>query len=373
MQIKLPITSLGMVTPLGHGVITSAAAARAGLSRAGTLPGVTIEGSMDDEDHVVASASGHRISPLTDGFLQTGVWLRIGVEVLRDAVVYGTLPPPTDTSFWRRTALFAVVPDVTSERLGWPDDDEVGIGIGRVYAEPLCSLAGVDLAFAPAQVAVGHAGWAAAVCAARGALGRVADRAIVLGVDSYVDTLSLTVLGAAERLKSPDSPTGMLPGEAGGCFLLERSADRGGRAEASLLSAHHAPSRLPPPAEDEDPTAFIAAVGRELGAAAATALAEAGVPAGFAGDVFLDLNGEEWRARVWATALLQLRGHLDLDRCNTVLPCASFGEIGAASGPVAVGLAVRAFARGYARDDKALVLSTSENGDVAAAVVTRGR
>jgi 3-oxoacyl-[acyl-carrier-protein] synthase-1 len=126
-----------------------------------------------------------------------------------------------------------------------------------------------------------------------------------------------------------------------------------------------------PPGEQDDVTPFVTAVARQLSDAVVGVLADAAAPAPFTGDILLDLNGEEWRSRAWAAAQLRLQSHVDWDRCDLVLPCASFGEIGAASGPVAVALAVRAFTRGYARGEQTMVLSVSEDGDVGAALVAR--
>jgi 3-oxoacyl-[acyl-carrier-protein] synthase-1 len=51
----------------------------------------------------------------------------------------------------------------------------------------------------------------------------------------------------------------------------------------------------------------------------------------------------------------------------------SLGDVGAASGAVALAVAAQAFARGYATADQALVTSSSDHGDVAAACVRRPR
>jgi 3-oxoacyl-[acyl-carrier-protein] synthase-1 len=369
MQIKLPIASLGLVTALGDNVTQCAAGQRAGLSLARGLPDFMVEGPLDDDDNVEVAATGHTIGPLTEGFLPPGLWLRIGSAALADLLRYGELPPASDTGYWKRTALFLVVPDVTGDRFGWPEP-EVDTLVAGKYAEPLLALAEIYPTFQPGQIGTGHAGFAAAVCSARNLVGQGSyDRAVVLGVDSYVDPLSLGVLANEGRLKCDAAPTGLLPGEAGACVLVERQ--RRGRVEGTLLSACFTPSTVPAPGEDEARAAFIAAAGQALATAAATVLAEAGVATPFAGDLVLDLNGEEWRAHAWGAAQLRLQGAIDLGASNLVLPCESFGEIGAASGAAALCLATRAFARDYALGDHALLLSISENGDAGAVLVEK--
>jgi 3-oxoacyl-[acyl-carrier-protein] synthase-1 len=57
------------------------------------------------------------------------------------------------------------------------------------------------------------------------------------------------------------------------------------------------------------------------------------------------------------------------DDLELSLPATELGDTGAASGAIAIGLAVRAFLRGYARGPRALVWSRSERGQTAAARV----
>jgi 3-oxoacyl-[acyl-carrier-protein] synthase-1 len=322
----------------------------------------------------MAPVMGHRVSPLTDGFLQTGLWIRLGLAALRDLLAYGELPPPDDARFWGATALFVVVPDATSDRFGWPEEDVADI-VRDKFATPLAELLGASFRFDRARVFHGHAGGTAAAMAAKALLdGGSFDRAVLLGVDSYVDQLSLRVLDSEGRLKSPLVPVGLMPGEAGACVIFEReaaAARRTARREGSILAAHVFPAPAEPPDADGDRIPFYRDAGRRLAVAAATVLAEAERGAPFAGDVVADLNGEVSRAHAWAAARVGLARHVDFDRSNVVLPCGSFGEIGAASGLVGVCLAVRAFVRGYARGDATLVLSVSEDGEVAAALVGR--
>ncbi len=52
-----------------------------------------------------------------------------------------------------------------------------------------------------------------------------------------------------------------------------------------------------------------------------------------------------------------------------MVPAASLGDVGAASGAVARGVTARSFARGYARGPATLIVSSSERGDVGALVL----
>lgn len=376
MHTPLPITALGLVTALGHDVVHCAAAHRAGFSFARALPGLRVEAEFEDDEHHDAAVSGHALGPLTDGFLQAGRWIRLGLAALQNLAAYGALPPPDDAPFWSRTALMVIVPDTTSERFAWPYDEAMQLISSRFVAK-LLGLFGAPIAFDPGWIFTGHAGVAPAILAAQGLLAHGnLDRVIVLGVDSWVDAVSVGVLDDERRLKSPLSPAGMQPGEGAACFLVEREAvarHRAGRVEGAIVAAQHVAPPGPVPTQASDRAPFDHAVGRSLAAAASAVLGAAGVVGAFTGDLVIDLNGEEWKARVLSTARLLLRDVIDFDRAGTVFPCASFGEIGAASGPASVCLAVRAFARGYARAEKTLVLSIADGGEVAAVLLGADR
>jgi 3-oxoacyl-[acyl-carrier-protein] synthase I len=105
--------------------------------------------------------------------------------------------------------------------------------------------------------------------------------------------------------------------------------------------------------------------GVSLAQAIQQALQVGGISSPFRGDVISDHNGEEWRAVELAGARILLHAHLGPDAV-LVLPATCIGDVGAASGAVAVGVAVRAFIRHYASGDRSLVLCSSDHGDVGA-------
>jgi hypothetical protein len=57
---------------------------------------------------------------------------------------------------------------------------------------------------------------------------------------------------------------------------------------------------------------------------------------------------------------------VDFDRCRTVLPAESLGETGAASGFVAIALALFGFHEDGDEEAKAIVVSISDDGMVSA-------
>ncbi|MCP3169257.1 hypothetical protein [Myxococcus qinghaiensis] len=229
----------------------------------------------------------------------------------------------------------------------------------------------LELPVLPHQVwalASGHCGMAEAIkLAERELSARRLNRIIVLGADSYVDPLSLDWLAQRRRLKTPTRQTGTVPGEAGACVLLEsevsartRGAMIGGLVEATGLGVR-ADGKRPPPTT----------MGRALAEMVKNALPGPQDEQSFEGELLLDLNGEDWKAQVWGYAQVLLAEYLDLGRLRVVLPCESLGEIGAASGPASVCLAVGGFLRMRAPGDDAMSCSISDSGQVAAVRLRR--
>lgn len=385
MRVDLVVTSLGLVSPVGEGVVASAAAQRAGLAKPKPLPGVTVElpFALSDEEMaepLVVSVVGHRVTPLTDGFTQTGLWLRLAVAATRDLLGYGRLPAAADP-FWDRTLMYGVLPNVDSPRFGWPADEVLEIVESR-YLRLLAELAPIAGRIERARVRWAHAGAASALMDVASLVqGGSVDRVCLASVDSYCDFPTVKTLMDDGRLKSPDVQTGMQPGEAAAMILIERreaARSRGAEGSASIVSARHEkPANEPPSsAPSDDPTsggdhaAYFVQAGILWAKVITEALTDAGISR-FAGDIIVDLNGEEWRASAWGMAQVRLQNVIDFAACKLVVPCASFGEIGAASGVAGVCLAARSFARDYATGDATLVVSLSENGEVGAIVVGR--
>jgi 3-oxoacyl-[acyl-carrier-protein] synthase-1 len=340
-----------MVSSVGRDVVTACAATRAGVRRPSEVAGVPL---LDDEGGTTPMA-GYPIRGFTDGFFLTGRWIRMAQACLVDLVRYGALPAAEDSGFWSRTGLMLATPWLDEDRFQEPESDGLA-DFGRDYAAPLLRLAGVPVATEHVGVvSLGHGAAAVAVLRAADALGEGAlDRVIVLAADTYVDPYTLEWLAQHGRLKTPEAPAGLIPGEASAAFLLETETAarrRGARVEAVLEAAA---------AGTEANHFFTDEVNAGLGLSDVIAQL---LPADavFDGDLFTDLNGENWRAYELGCAQARLGGRLAGD-VRVVLPCDSLGETGAASAVIAVCMAVRSFVRGYGTKGRALVVSSSEHG-----------
>jgi 3-oxoacyl-[acyl-carrier-protein] synthase-1 len=358
-----------MVTNLGRDVRTACAAARAGISRLTPVAGFT----TFDPDVLEAPVIAAPIAGLTDGFAATGGFVRLAYAALEDLIHYGSLPGKGDGGFWRRTGLVWCLPEIIFERFMWPEEEVVEI-LRIACADRLSDVSGVPLAvFAGGQLPEGHIGAAEALSRIEQLADEAgADRVLLLATDSYLDELALRLLLNEGRVKSAESPTGLVPGEAGAAILLEEN----GRSSSACGAQCHimAAAALDPsqPLDEEDVPAARRALAPSVGMNLAIVIGsvlEQGKCESFAGTVFLDLNGEEWKAVAWGVALTQLDGRVNLEHTTIEFPCVSFGEIGAASAVAALCLSARAFVKGYSDGDHALVLSIGDRGQVSAILV----
>jgi 3-oxoacyl-[acyl-carrier-protein] synthase-1 len=354
--MNVVISGLGMVSAIGRDVVTACASLRAGLSRPAELAHYPV---LEDEDGEAVPLIGHPVRGMTEGFHLPGAWVRLGHASIRDLLLYGGLPRG-DAAFWERTLLVVATPVIDEERF---PDAPLLLTEERIRDDCALRIAGLlGMPLPASNVAIvsnGHAGTALGVQGAAQMIdeGRF-DRVIVAAVDSCTGASSLDWFAEHERLKTPELPAALFPGEAAAAFLLEAepaAVRRGARIEARIAGAAVA---------REESHFFTDQVnhGLALSAAAGQVLPEGSA---FSGDVFVDLNGEPWRAYELGCARTRLSDRM-LESAHLVMPASSLGETGAASGAVAVCAAVRSFVRGYASAGEALVLSSSEYGHVGA-------
>ena len=169
---------------------------------------------------------------------------------------------------------------------------------------------------------------------------------VVGTTDTLVDPDVLATLHAHGRLQV--GGVGLVPGEASAFVVVERGGGRpadvlGRMGEGALAhESGHLYSGQP-------------ALGQGLAAAAAQ------LPSREPVWPLSDCNGEPFRSSEWGHAAVRddvLRTSLDL----ATYPATAVGDTGAASTAVGLGLALRAFARGYAPRPTALLLAADALG-----------
>lgn len=361
----LTITAAEMITAVGPDRLNSCAAIRAGLVRSQQIPYFSI---LDNESQEVTPLVGRSIRGLTEGFFVQGLWVRLGAACLDVLVENAGLPGPSATKFWSRTGLLAVTPPIDDGRF----DCNGGYTVAKLKEAYLGRLSQV-LRFSIATenmdvVPLGHTGTVAALeRAATMITEHGLERIVVLSVDSYLDPLTLDWLVEFERLKTPTSPTGLIPGEAAACFVVEACGKVGDKGAAVRALVHE-------PALGSEENHYFSGE-RTQGAALAGVILQAlatsrNTSTTFSGDVISDVNGEEWRTYEFACARVRLSKQIG-SQAHFVLPATTLGEIGCASGAVAICIAMSSFERNYAQQDSVLIASSSDNGGVGAVLVSK--
>jgi 3-oxoacyl-[acyl-carrier-protein] synthase I len=363
------ISGLGLVTCVGHDVNTSCAAHRARLSRFRGLPELVVF----DPETLEEPIFGAPVDGVTDGFVASGRLLRLAQLAVADLIRYAGLPGREDLAFWSSTGVVWCLPDLSYSRFMWPEDEIPEI-LQVSFGDRLSSGLDLPLASFPAGfVAAGHTSAARILCDVDALVRRTGlQRLIFVGVDSLVDRLALRELVGQHRVKTPEKPAGLSPGEAAAAMLLEADPTSGSTRRAESQIASVACSAVPPAPDGND----FAAARLELAPVIASnvadvvtqALEHAGLTS-FRGDLIVDLNGENWKAAVWGQAQVKVAPRIDLARTRVVVPAVSFGEIGAASALAGICLATRSFVRRYSYTEWCLILSISDAGAASAILV----
>jgi 3-oxoacyl-[acyl-carrier-protein] synthase-1 len=158
--------------------------------------------------------------------------------------------------------------------------------------------------------------------------------ALVGGVDSWLDPALLAALERDERVLAEGVMDGFVPGEAAGFLLLANAAAP--RPLGTTMRACACTS-LAWPTSRGHRFSTESCLGEGLSKAIATALASG---AGPCATVLSTLNGENFASKEWGAAAIR-NSHLLGRDWTMVHPADCFGDIGAAFGPVLIGIAAR--------------------------------
>jgi 3-oxoacyl-[acyl-carrier-protein] synthase-1 len=362
----LAVTGLGVVSPLGWDAVSSCAAARAGLLRISPLDDYT---ARDPDTGSAEPVLGHTVSGCTEGFTGDGRLIRLGVAALSD------LRRSQGDDGWKQTGLVlnlasglqfqAAVASSGMEAQVEEEFDAHSLEMLRQQQErylltQLTRLAGTPVPSHHWRVVRGdQAGFLHALEAATRLLEqRAVSRCIIGGIDSYVDLPFIEALDELRLLKTASRPQGILPGECATFLQVEPVQDA--RRRGAHIHCVLGTRALHKEAHDRF-------AGRPwVGAALAEALSQVwrALPAGQQQVRLIgNLTGDERRAYDWGCALSRLHGHGLSSEQRAWHTGVSFGEIGAATAPMAITMAARAFARGYAGTRNMLVWLSSDNGE----------
>jgi Beta-ketoacyl synthase, N-terminal domain len=368
--LSIVVTGLGMVSSLGTNAISACAAARAGISRAAPLEGANV---YDEESGELIPIAGH-CATVTNGFSSLGRVARLGQKAIQDLMS----SPGASRIDLGSLAVLCAVPggyywcerhrqELQPVADSLPFDSEAAINFENgerqeefrvALVARLSTVSPIPLNGSLSRLYFGEQ--AAMAMALKDAVADLQSgrfsACLVGGIDSLVDPMTLSDLSSLGILKTPLEATGFMPGEAAGFALLEthEHASRRGAAIHAVIEE--------PIVQREDIHRFrdIPVGGRALAAAISEAAGPYCENGSSPGLLIGNLNGDTWRAREWGTALVRLPAYLRTIPLWT--PVESFGEVGAASGAVALCVGVRAFQRGYARTRTIVVWLSGDDG-----------
>jgi len=313
--MSVALVRVGLATSLGSHAPSACAAIRAGIARPRPLEGVP---AFDPEEPSDARVTGHPAYELTDGYEVPGRWLR-----LLNAAWTGTRPASTEAARGPTIAWLCI-----------PSPQEPRFEDGLHPAAWFVSRARELLGGSAQKVVVvmeGAAGfWRSMAEASQRLLARECATAIVLAADSLLDSSSLAWLAANDRLKTPERPTGVAPGEAAACLVLERA----GEVTVSGVSLASAEAR-------DGTLAEARALVRALGTAVRAA-------PGPVGDVVGNQNGEYALAHAWGSAQAMLLAENVAFEGKEHFPAMSLGDVGMCAPAIGITLAAAAQQRRWA-------------------------
>jgi 3-oxoacyl-[acyl-carrier-protein] synthase-1 len=333
------VAGLGASTAVGRDAWSSAAAVRAGIS------------GFADHPHMIDTAG----EPMR---VALAPWLDIRTEglsrfeaLLFPAIEQALLPIEAVGDPTIRMALALGLP---STRPGLPADLEWGLR-GRIASQFTHRFS------AHASFEIGHAAGFVAMDAALAKMTAGAfDACVVAGVESYLAPESLEWLEGNDQVHGAGplrNPWGFIPGEGAGAALLvvESAVERlGVEPLARVLSVGIG-------FEENRIKTRTVCIGEGLTAAFRDGLA--GLPPGAkVTDMFCDMNGEPYRADEFGFACLRTSDAFE-SASDFVAPADCWGDVSAASAPLALILATIAAQKAYAKGAYAFIWASSEGGE----------
>lgn len=198
------------------------------------------------------------------------------------------------------------------------------------------------------------------------------DFCLIGGVDSYMTPTTLEWLDYQGHLRSETNKWGFTPGEAAG-FCLLASAQVVERYSlhvlGSVLEAVTARERnlihTDTVCTGEGLTSAFKQVLQVITGADQN-------PTAKIDQTLCDMNGERYRADEYGFTMARVSEYF-VDATDFLTPADCWGDVGAASGPLFVTLAVASGLRGYAKGPFTLVWTSSEGGERSAALLQVSR
>lgn len=190
-----------------------------------------------------------------------------------------------------------------------------------------------------------------------------AEFSLVGGIDSYVEPETLEWLDDQGQLHSKTNGIGFIPGEgAGFCLLCSEATAR--RHKLKIFGRVLAVTT-------EYEKHLIKTDSVCLGQGLSTAFEHAfkKLPKATKIDfIICDLNGEPYRGDEFSYTIVRTSDQF-VDPAEFLTPADCWGDVGAASGPLFINLALIAATKGYSKGPHTLVWTSSEGGERSVAII----
>jgi 3-oxoacyl-[acyl-carrier-protein] synthase-1 len=216
------------------------------------------------------------------------------------------------------------------------------------------------------SVPLGHAAGLVALELALRELDAGRTRACVVGgVDTYLHPATIDWLDESGRLCTTANRSAFVPGEAAGFFMVTTDATARAWRLPELATIRGVATAIEP-----NPLASgRVCTGEALTAAIAGATRSLRPSNERIATTYCDINGERHRSEEFFYVPLRLpEPFVDANRYEA--PADAWGDVGAASGPLYVGLAVASAQRSYARGPHVLAWTSSDGGMRAAVTLS---
>jgi len=355
------------VSSLGYDIVTSCAAARAGLVRPSILENFRIRSAEEGREEPVL---GHSAKLLTTGYEGNARICRLIQGCLNDLMAqnsdhpwqgkrhrfYLALGDPFRTQTEEITSQeTSVTPTAIEDRLKDMEKEVIkAIGFSNWNGETEVGSISIRDRIGPFE---------AIETAIADLLSGTVEFAIVLGADSLLDEDTLTWLHQSGRLKCDGVPLGMQPGEAGVSILLTLDDQAKSNVHPKITVAMPAINQKGNALNSDQP---LNGEGLAEAISSATNTSDRVLAQAW---LVSDHNGEYRMANEWGHTLVRLRAIDQIYAAPTFwYPVASFGETGAACVLLSICMVCRAFERNYGVSDTAVVTATStgkERGAIA--------
>jgi 3-oxoacyl-[acyl-carrier-protein] synthase-1 len=341
---NLCITGIGATTSVGLDALATAAAVRAGISGFEEHPYMI---NQEGDPYVLAMV------PSIDAAI---IGVKRYIELVIPSMIEALVPLQKLSTEQREVKVVLGLPE---HRPGLPDDlaERVASSIKSIDSEHYI-INDVRTAFK------GHAaGLMAMESASKLLTDGECEFCLVGGVDSYIDADTLDWIEVNEQLHIPSNAWGFIPGEAA-AFCLLCSAKTANRYRLPIKAQVLA---IATACEENCIKTETVCIGEGLTSAVREVFQA--LPEGVkVNQTYCDQNGEAYRADEFGFMLARLSEYF-VDPSEYVAPADCWGDVGAASGVLFVGLVCAAAEKGYCFGEVSLLWTSSEGGERSAAVL----